>query len=147
MEKRIVTLWHKITNTPVPSTDSFTLRTDRKHVWLQRIALWVLAKLDARKVEQKIACTRIAIDPADFMTKLSKSRHAVHEICGRSPDLLLVGAEDFEEMMGFPAIYNVVQFDAPYRGGINGRPIVMNMRVCVIPWMRGAIPLMRHDLA
>jgi len=147
MSEQIITLWNKTSSTMVADPNHFTLRADRKHVWLQKIALWILAKLDARTEIPQIDVRRIRIDAADFVERLTKSRSAVLDVCGRAPDLLLMGPDDFEEIIGSPhVILHPVQFYAPVHGGAGGRHTLMNMRVCIVPWMRGMLPLFKRDL-
>lgn len=125
------------------SPDSFTLRPDLKHVWLQRAALWVLAKLGARQVDRVVTYTRHVVDTTDLLTRLAKSCGAVRQSIGGEPTVLLLGAEDFEQIIGSPEekIRTLVQFDATCKVTSARGVSIMGMRVCIVPWMQGVLPV------
>lgn len=141
MRQEIAVFNERKTLVSTPSPDSFTLRKDRKHLWLQKAALWVLAKLDARKIDEAMAYTRHVIDSDDFMKKLFESKRAIFDACHEHPETLLIGPEEYREIMGGPLARQLIQFDAQYYAGRGGAPLVMSMRVVIVPWMSGILPI------
>lgn len=119
----------------VPREGVYALRKDRKHLWLQRLAIWVLKKLGAEWIEESIAYKRIAIDARTFMERLYKQREELFRHFGRDGTTLLIGATDYEEMMGTSGIRQMLSFNAECRRNSE----IMGLEVKVIPWMRGVV--------
>lgn len=124
----------------VPQEDAYELRPDRPAFWLQRLCCAVLRKLGAFRMEEQEGYQRISFDKGEFMQRLLKQRAALKGDFNREPKVLLIGAEDFCELMRLPDIDRFIEFDTEYRmGGGQRGYIVIGLRVQVVPWMRGAV--------
>lgn len=84
----------------------------------------------------------IEFRPRDFMQTLYEQRRELMQMFNREPKRLLVGAEDFAQMMRHPDVgRQAFQFEAEYSmgGGAKNRPRICGLEVEVIPWMRGIL--------
>lgn len=109
--------------------------------WVQRAAWRLLHKMGALKnaIGQREVVTRHVINPDSFMQKLYEQSAAIFDMLDREGQTLLIGAEDFQQMMAGPEMRNEFSFQGEfYRGDRNGRQI-MGLNVKVIPWMRGML--------
>lgn len=127
---------HRQHTRTVQVVDAFELRRDRPAVWLQRLCLWVLAKLKCYSSKDTVTVTRHLVDGKTFMERLFKQKRALTEGFGLEPKTLLIGGEDYQELMGSPEVMQFMQFSSEYR---YGRNTVVGLEVKVIPWMRGLV--------
>lgn len=118
--------------------DAFTLRKDRGHVWLQKLAIYILKKLGCELVEDRIEVKRISVDGRTFGERIAKQRSELMRHFNERAHTLLIGAEDYEQLMCTPEIYQSLTFraDNAFRFG---RGEVMGLQVKVVPWMRGMV--------
>lgn len=121
--------------TPYFRKDAYTFCKDRPYHWLQRLCCWIMGKLKAYDSGEKIAYTRQTIDTQTFMERLFRQQDHLLGYFNRKPTRLLIGAEDFAEMMGGEEIRQMMNFRAEYN---HGREI-MGLQVEVVPWMRGIL--------
>jgi len=130
-ERRLITELH----------NSFELRKDKKHVWLQKICFWLLGKLEAYRQEESIAFTRHAIEPKKFLDALFNQRLELDAVYNLRAHTLLIGAQDYEELMCSKEIYQMLSFNASteVRWGRYGRGEIMGLKIVVIPWMKGTL--------
>ena len=126
----------------------YQFRKDRKHHWLQNLCLRILKKLDARYIEQMtdIKCDTVRINTGDFLKNLLEQRREIEREFNRRPTRVLIGSEDFDEVMNTKTMRNMLQFPTTYKFNVDdgyGRVVgqVMDLNVEVIPWMRGVIVL------
>jgi hypothetical protein len=122
--------------------DAFELREDRPALWLQRVCLWVLRKLGCFACKETIDYQRHVFGDKgrDFMSRLWERKDALWGSFEREPTRLLIGAEQYAEMMRETASSAYFEFNAEYMKG--GRhPKVMGLHVEVIPWMCGMLLL------
>jgi hypothetical protein len=136
--------------TPVPEVvelkEAFELRKDRPAIWLQRLCLWVLRKLGCFACTESVRIERhdIGRTGEKFMERLWARREAMWGSFTRGltpePKRLLIGAKDYQEMMG-EVCTNRFTFDANYYMGRDGKPEVMGLKVEVVPHMRGMLLL------
>jgi hypothetical protein len=123
--------------------DAFQFRDDRPGAWLQRLCLWILRRLgcfacvDTVRVERHYFGER----GQRFMDRLWERRLAICGAFEMEPSRLLVGPEEYADMMSEPVSGGAFGFDAEYH--VNGRygPTVHGLHVEVIPWMRGMLLL------
>lgn len=115
--------------------DAFVFRADRPCKWLQRLCCWIMGKLQAYDKGETITYVRNTIDTQTFMERLFKQQDHLMGYFNRRPTRLLIGAEDFAEMMGCEQMRQQLNFRAEYN---HGREI-MGLQVEVIPWMRGIL--------
>jgi hypothetical protein len=117
---------------------AYKLRTDKPHVWLQRVCCWVLNKLGAHHFEEDISYTVHGVNADTFMERIFKSQHLVHEFVGRPGAVLLIGAEDYRYLMASPEIRSSFSFTGQYRASRGGgMPRLFGLRVHVLPYLRG----------
>lgn len=121
--------------TPYFRKDTYCFRKDRPYHRLQRLCCWIMAKLQAYDTGENITYTRHTIDTQTFMERLFRQQDHLLGYFNRKPTRMLIGAEDFAEMMGSEEIRQTVNFRAEYN---HGREII-GLQVEVIPWMRGIL--------
>lgn len=116
--------------------DAFEVRKDRPCVWLQRLCVWVLRKLRAYAQKDTVEIQRAVIDADTFMGRLFKQRRSLVEAFNSEPDRLLIGCEDYAELMNSHEIMTrAFSFGARYGHGQR----MLGLKVQVIPWMRGIL--------
>lgn len=124
-------------STMVPILDAFKFKPKGRAQWLQRIAWrflnWRCAMDPA--YEQTITVKRHLIDADKFMDRLFKQRRALLNGYHKEGQRLVIGSEDYFELMGEPAIHHHFHFNAE----ISMDRKLMGMNVEVVPWMRGAV--------
>ncbi|MGZ3235767.1 MAG: hypothetical protein ACXU8A_00155 [Burkholderiaceae bacterium] len=119
--------------------DVFALNKHKKHYWLQKICIRILERLDCQWQDTKVETTRIRIDPEEFMNKLYAQKAELFKQFNKDGTKLLIGAQDYEELMCSPQIHQILSFNArAYKDNDYGRQI-MGLEVTVIPWMRGIL--------
>lgn len=127
----------KETRTPFDLDDAFQYRKDRPLPWLQKACFFVLRKLRAFSVSEAVDVERRTIDAGTFMSRLFEQRESVTQLLGRRPTMLLIGAEDYAELMREAEAIQMFSFRAEY--GYDRE--ILDMTVRVIPWMRGCLVL------
>lgn len=123
----------------VTDSSAFTVREDRPHIWLQKACCWVLGKLGAYRQDTQTKIEYRTIDADSFMVRIAKQHSAVFELLNRRPKELLIGAQDYAELMHETESHHMFSFDATYTRGEHGGRTVMGLKVRVIPWMRGVL--------
>lgn len=123
------------------ATDSsaFTVRDDRPYLWLQKACCWVLGMLGAYRQDTQKKIEYRTIDAYSFMVRIAKQRSVVFELLNREPKELLIGAEDYAELMRETPAHYLFDFNAQYVRGERGVAQIMGLKVRVIPWMRGVL--------
>lgn len=128
--------------------DKYCLRMDRKHVWLQKIAIWVLRKLDCNSwiMEDQLVRTEM-INLRDLAKQIVEQQADLlswYHYCGET---LLVGPKEFSELEKLPFTHPL-SLDLQYmwserdRGVAGGyRTKAYGLKIVVIPHMRGALVL------
>jgi hypothetical protein len=111
--------------------------------WLQRQAWRFLQWSGAIKasVDHTFAFERVEFDGQDLINNILKQRSEIFEHHHGEPKTLLIGSEDFEQLMGLPQINSAMSFFAELHGGYGGERRIFNLQVRVIPWMRGTLVL------
>lgn len=120
---------------PFERKEVFALRADKKHLWLQKLCIAILKKLGCYWVDQTSTYTRVPIDGRTFMERLYKQRSELFRYFNGEARTLLVGAEDYRELMCSDEIFHAFEF----RAAVATMRTIMNMEVKVIPWMRGIV--------
>lgn len=117
--------------------DAFKFEPTGRAQWLQRLAWRFLHWRGAMKqaYEPKVIYSRHVIDADDFIRRLLKQKSALMEGFHRQGQRLIIGSEDYFELMGQPSIRHHFTFaaEAGYRNKVLG------LTVEVVPWMRGAV--------
>ncbi len=125
----------KETRVPYQMKDTYALRKDKPFFWLQRLCCWTMGKLGAYDVGEKITYTSHTIDTRSFVERLFRQTDHLTGHFNRRPTKILIGSEDFAEMMGSEEIRQLMNFRTEYN---HGREII-GLQVEVIPWMRGIL--------
>lgn len=125
------------TRTPFDYVDAFQYRKDRPARWLQKACFFVLRKLRAFSVGETVTIERHTIDAGTFMDRLFDQRESVTQLLGRRPTQLLIGAEDYAELMREAEATKMLSFRVQYHYNSE----ILDMTVRVIPWMRGCLVL------
>lgn len=131
----------------VTDNNAFAIREDRPHLWLQKVCCWVLGKLGAYRRDTQTKIEYRTIDADKFITLIAKQHAAVFELTNRRPKELLIGAQDYAELMHETMSHHMFSFDATYMRGEHGARTVMGVKVRVIPWMRGVLKAVRDGIA
>ena len=128
-----VTMTERLTR--FDNKEAFQLRTDRPAPWLQKACFWVLRRLRAFYIGETVTIERHAIDGRTFMDRLFKQREGIDSYFNMRPSRLLIGAEDYAELMREVVASQAFSFRAEYGYGRE----ILGMTVEVIPWMRGVL--------
>lgn len=104
--------------------------------WHDRFRWWIVKKLGGENPHESVKVTRVPIDGKTFADRLFKQKRELFDSFRREPASLLIGAQDFEELMDSPEIQQSIRFQASFN---YGRHEVYGLTVTVIPWMRGAV--------
>lgn len=119
------------------------------HIWLLRKAWAFLHWRGALRqaMVDHLDYQRVVIDPDDVMKRLLAQRRALFEM-HQTPREVLIGAQDFEELMDTPEIQRQITFNAQLLtrsardvecGWRDQDTTVLGLKVRVIPWMRGMV--------
>lgn len=133
---------------PYVEPHSFTLRTDRPCVWLQKACLFVLKTLKAynrgkRFHEQEtMYYKQITINPDDFMRSMFEMTSELEQHYNRKPDTIFMGPAEFYNFRG-QKCFQYLQFDARYftKESQFHTATVHGIAIHVIPWMEGMLIL------
>lgn len=137
VHQRVDTEWVSI-------PEGYKFRPAGRLQWLQRAAWRLLGKFGAlqQAVEPKFTVTRFSVDTDDFMERLFKQQESLLEGFNRDAGVVLIGGEDFSEMMALPEIRQAISFDSHlYRGDGHGARTIIGLTIKVVPWMRGVLVL------
>jgi hypothetical protein len=123
--------------TPIP--DGYKFKPRGRGRWFQtqawRFLQWCGALESAYQPTVKITRVSIGHNGRDFMAALYEQRASLFEQFGRKGTRLLIGAQDFEELMCSPPINVHVRFIGDYHRNRQ----IMGLTVEVLPWMRGMV--------
>lgn len=122
----------------IPIDDGRVFKPAGRFQWLQRMAWRFLDRagvLDQayRPVEE---VKRVQFNSQDFMTRLFKLKGVVEDF-DREPTELIIGSQDFQELMVQKEINQPWGFSTEYMHG----KTMAGLNVRVIPWMRGFVVL------
>ena len=117
------------------NTEAFQLRNDRPAQWLQKACIFVLRNLRAFYIGESVTIERHTIDARTFIERLFKQQESIDRFFNMRPTTLLIGAEDYAELMHEVAASRMFHFPAEYGYGRE----IFGITVHVIPWMRGCL--------
>lgn len=103
---------------------------------LDSLRWWLVKKLGGQNPFDTVRVTRVPVDGKEFMDRLWKQKRALIETFHRKPTTLLIGGEDYEELMNSPAVWQAFTIHANFN---YGRDELYGLTVKVIPWMKGMI--------
>lgn len=129
--------------------DTYKFDSSKKYLWLQKVCIKILAKLGCHGESfHEIVKTHV-INKSNLIEKLNEANRL---ICSKNktPTTLLIGPEEFAELMQQDPIHNLLKFDIKYpcmenKNGVTDR-YMMGMRVVIVPWMKGILPLTKDIL-
>lgn len=117
--------------------DSYQFRKDKKYHRLQRLCFWILEKIEAWNQESVVSYERVSFDTDDFIHLILAQQSWLSGFLGKNGRRILIGAEDFEKLMGMKEIQQSFNFSASYNDGRQ----IFGLEIEVIPWMRGILVL------
>jgi len=120
---------------PFSKKDCYVFREDKSFHLLQRICCWTMHKIGAFDMGETVTVTRYTIDSDVFMERIFKQQKHLLGYFNRKPKRLLIGSEDFSELMNSAEVRDVMMFNASYNYGRE----IYGLQVEVIPWMRGIL--------
>lgn len=123
----------------VTDNNAFAVREDRPYLWLQKACCWVLGKLGAHRRDTQTKIEYRTIDADSFMVRIAEQHASVFELLNRRPKKILIGAQDYAELMHETSAHYPFNFNASYAIGERGVTRIMGLEVQVIPWMRGVL--------
>lgn len=126
----------------VTDSNAFAVREDRPYLWLQKACCWVLGKLGAYRRDTQTKIEYRTIDADNFMVRITKQHESVFELLNRRhlrPKKILIGAQDYAELMRETTVHYPFAFNASYEIVVRGVARIMGLEVQVIPWMRGVL--------
>lgn len=128
---------HERITAMVPMLDAFKFAPSGRARWLQRLAWRFLQWRGAlaQAYEPKTTIRRHTIDADRFIERVFKQKRALLEGFNRDGQRLLIGSEDYFDLMGELSINEHFSFTAQV--GYDRQ--LVGLKVEVIPWMRGAV--------
>lgn len=127
MEELHTTIFCKLPN-------NYMFRRDRPAHWLQRICLWILAKLNCTGGLEsvKTMTRRIPVQgqPFELILRSITEMDLTHHF---KPAHIYIGAEDFDVLLGSAD---------PIKSALSFRcedPTLFGVKFTIIPWMRGTL--------
>ena len=117
--------------TPTVLQDTYAFNKAKKYHWLQRLCLAVLKRLGCYAVTKTVTHDRVRVDKNVLVDHIFRQRTDMSEYMSKG-GYVLIGAEDFAELMKTMCVDSPIQFDLH-------RPYIAGMRIIVLPWMRGTI--------
>lgn len=104
--------------------------------WWDKPRWWLVKVLGGVDPNESVRTVRVPIDAKKFMDRLYVQRRSLFDRFNLEPQTLLIGADDYEEMMGCKEITQQFAFNASY---MHGNIEFYGLRIKVIPWMRGML--------
>jgi hypothetical protein len=122
---------------PFEKLTAFQFRKDRPAHWLQKACFFVLQKLGAFYMAETVTIERHTLDARTFMERLFKQQEGIARFFNYDSTTLLIGAEDYAELMHEASASQAFAFRADFGCGST----ILGLKVHVIPWMRGCLVL------
>jgi hypothetical protein len=128
----------ELITTVVSLNNAYTLRKDKRFIWLQKLCLWILQKVGAEYQYGHTTFKYHEIDTRQFVEKIVGEIYAVKQHYHIQPTKILIGTRDFQELMGRGEMHGVYTFNTSYP---DGQRQMLGLNVQIIPWMRGILIL------
>lgn len=128
--------------------DAFSYQPSRGLKWLQRACFWVLRRIGCYHVSNFSTYRRIVVDRAASVHEIMRQQANLRSSLGTGGEVLLIGAEDWKEILqSEPMFFSPMAFNGHYYvPRYPGDAERKELRVCVIPWMRGMVLVPREAL-
>ena len=118
--------------------NAFRYNDNKGYKWVQRLCCWIMKKIGADYYDEKAAyLTKTSFNTQDFIGKIFQQKGDIQQYFNRKPKQLLIGDEDFRELMGTPEIRDMLSFHTSY----NYDREICGLKVTIIPWMKGILVL------
>jgi hypothetical protein len=120
----------------VSLSNTYTFRKDKPLLWLQRFCLWILGKIGAEYQYGHTTIKYHEVDTRRFVEKITRQIDTVKFEYHVQPTRILIGTQDFHELMGGGEIHELCTFNTSYS---DGQRHAFGLNVQIIPWMRGIL--------
>lgn len=122
----------------VPIWDGYKFKPKGRFNWPQRKAWAWLMEIGALTpaYEPVLKETYVSFHPDDFIKALHREQRSLLEEWGQTAGKLLIGAQDFDELMGTASMG---KSDWCFWVQLFSERKALGLQVHVIPWMRGFI--------
>ena len=109
---RISMVVHKPVHTTVLSEDAYRFAPSGRLAWLQRGLWWCLRKLKALAphFDEIVTYKRIEFNADKALNLIMNSTEAIYSVRGVRPEKVLIGAEDFADIMHDNNINDLARF-------------------------------------
>lgn len=128
-----------------PMPDAYTFAPKGRLAWLQRLAWRLLHKQAAlvQAMDSRMKVERHVIHADSFVERIFKQGDSLLEEFDKIPERLLIGNEDYANLMNETAHSMPFEFNAQLRACRSGydRPEMFGLKVQVVPWIRGMVVL------
>ena len=104
--------------------------------WWDRPRWWLVKLLGGKNPHDTLEVRRIPVDGKVFAERLFKQKREITKQFRREATTILMGAEDYEELMHSPVIRKQFTMNSSFN---YGRHEIYGLTVNVIPWMRGIL--------
>lgn len=140
---RQIIRYTKLENKPklVEVKDAYGIRTDRPHVWLQKVCCWVLSKLGATHTYKTDVFTVHDVDVTDLFDSFKQQYNDILRTTDKMPSRVLIGVDDFHKLTGAPITRQMLNFNITACGSRYHYADIVNIPVWVLPWMSGILVL------
>jgi len=142
----------RATVSQIYSPTKFQFRVELGWLWMQKLCFWILRKIGAQAIEFDTKISRLDIQYKTLIEAINKQRAELFTQYALEGKYLLMGAQDYAELMVDPTLINhMISFsipDAVYREertanrstfGVDTSYVIMNLNVVIVPWMKGMI--------
>ena len=103
--------------------------------WWDKPRWWLVRLLGGICPHDTVKVVTVPVNGKDFMARLWKQKRALVESFHREPTTLLIGGEDYAELMQCQMVRQHFYMNASFNYGRE----VYGLTVKVIPWMRGMV--------
>ncbi len=123
---------------------AFSYNERKGWAWLQRLCFRFLRWRGCQHQQAVTTFTRRRIDPDSVVEALFEQKHSVHEMLGRGGEVVIIGSDDYAQMMRESQLGSPLCFSASYDYAAGGHRSAMGLRVVVVPWISGMVVLPRE---
>lgn len=125
---------------PLKISNAYEFRKDKPFHWIQKLCFWVLKQIGAEYVTTttSIKYHDIDINSSNLLAVVTEQMDVVYSHYGKYPKHILMGAQDFKEIMHTADIYSYMEFDTSL--GLTGYRL-LGLKVHILPYMRGVLAI------
>lgn len=120
--------------------NAYCLTPMRGWVPLQRLVFWFLQKIGCNFINTRDDIKCVTFNPKDTMDAILKAHHDLIDLAHVEKGEILIGGEDFNKFITQEAdLLRPHTFIGPYAYGDGQGTRILDMKVTVIPWMKGVL--------